>query len=120
MNDMDCTAFLQWALPQLDLHWPGFRKVRGQVCKRLQKRMSELGLNDFAAYRSRLAADPAEWQVLDECCHITISSILPRQGRVRIGAQACASRHRRACRTRTTGGSYLVCRLRVRRGVPIR
>ena len=73
MNDMDCTAFLQWALPQLDLRWRGFRKVRGQVCKRLHKRMSELGLKDFAAYRSRLAADPAEWQVLDECCHITIS-----------------------------------------------
>src|SRR5262245_21382547 len=27
MRDADCTAFLQWALPQLDLHWPGFRKV---------------------------------------------------------------------------------------------
>ena len=51
MNDMDCTAFLQWALPQLDLRWRGFRKVRGQVCKRLHKRMSELGLNDFAAYK---------------------------------------------------------------------
>jgi chemotaxis protein methyltransferase CheR len=80
MNDMDCTAFLQWALPQLDLRWPGFRKVRGQVCKRLHKRMSELGLNDFAAYRSRLAADPAEWQVLDECCHITISRFFRDRG----------------------------------------
>ena len=80
MNDMDCTAFLQWALPQLDLRWPGFRKVRGQVCKRLHKRMSELGLNDFAAYRSRLATDPAEWQVLDECCHITISRFFRDRG----------------------------------------
>ena len=73
MNDKDCTAFLQWALPQLDLRWPGFRKVRRQVCKRLKRRLSDLQLTDLAAYRARLAADPAEWRVLDECCHITIS-----------------------------------------------
>lgn len=73
MSDPDCTAFLQWALPQLDLNWPGFRKVRRQVCKRLRRRMSELELADFAAYRARLESDPAEWQVCDECCHITIS-----------------------------------------------
>jgi len=73
VNDPDCTAFLQWALPQLDLRWPGFRKVRRQVCKRLKRRMSELELDGFAAYRARLASDPSEWRVLDECCHITIS-----------------------------------------------
>ncbi len=73
MNDKDCTAFLQWALPQLSLRWTGFRKVRGQVCKRLKRRMSDLGLADLAAYRARLEADPAEWRVLDECCHISIS-----------------------------------------------
>jgi chemotaxis protein methyltransferase CheR len=50
VSETDCTAFLQWALPQLDLHWPGFRKVRRQVCKRLRLRMSELQLADFAAY----------------------------------------------------------------------
>ena len=80
MNDTDCTAFLQWALPQLELRWPGFRKVRRQVCKRLRKRMSDLGLADFAAYRSRLATDPGEWQVLDECCHITISRFFRDRG----------------------------------------
>jgi chemotaxis methyl-accepting protein methylase len=32
MNDRDCVDFLQWALPRMDLHWPGFRKVRGIVC----------------------------------------------------------------------------------------
>jgi chemotaxis protein methyltransferase CheR len=80
MNDTDCTAFLQWALPQLELRWPGFRKVRRQVCKRLRKRMGDLGLADFAAYRARLAADPAEWQVLDECCHITISRFFRDRG----------------------------------------
>jgi chemotaxis protein methyltransferase CheR len=73
LSDTDCTVFLQWALPQLDLRWPGFRKVRRQVCKRLKRRMDDLYLADFSAYRARLEADPAEWRVLDECCHITIS-----------------------------------------------
>ncbi|HTO60430.1 MAG TPA: CheR family methyltransferase [Bradyrhizobium sp.] len=80
MNDTECTAFLQWALPQLELRWPGYRKVRRQVCKRLRKHMNELGLADLAAYRSRLASDPAEWRVLDECCHITISRFFRDRG----------------------------------------
>jgi chemotaxis protein methyltransferase CheR len=73
VNDRDCTGFLQWALPRLDLRWSGFRKVRGQVCKRIKRRLSDLGLGNFTAYRARLETDPAEWRVLDECCHITIS-----------------------------------------------
>ena len=73
MDDKECIAFLQWALPQLNLRWSGFRKVHGQVCKRLKRRMNDLGVADFAAYRIRLEADPAEWHVLDECCHVTIS-----------------------------------------------
>ena len=73
MSDTDCTAFLQRALPQLSLRWSGFRKVHGQVCKRLKRRMKDLGVADFAAYRTRLEADPAEWRVLDACCHVTIS-----------------------------------------------
>ena len=73
MNDPDCTAFLQWALPQSKLRWLGFRKVRRQVCKRLKRRMHDLQLADFAAYRARLENDPGEWQAVDQCCHITIS-----------------------------------------------
>src|SRR5262245_28552496 len=73
MHDRDCTAFLQWALPRLDLRWVGFRKVRTQVCKRLRRRMHLLGLPGFVAYRERLHADPDEWRVVDECCRITIS-----------------------------------------------
>lgn len=80
MNDTDCTAFLQWALPRLELRWAGYRKVRRQVCKRLRKRMAELGITDFAAYRSRLAADPTEWRVLDQCSHITISRFFRDRG----------------------------------------
>jgi chemotaxis protein methyltransferase CheR len=80
VDDRDCTAFLQWALPQRDLRWPGFRKVRRQVCKRLKRRIRELGLGDLAAYRSRLEADPAEWRAFDECCHITISRFFRDRG----------------------------------------
>ena len=73
MRDADCVAFLQWALPRLDLRWQGFRKVHGQVCKRLKRRIKALGLADIAAYRARLEAYPDEWATLDEMCHITIS-----------------------------------------------
>lgn len=73
MRDADCTAFLQWALPQLDLRWAGFRKVRHQVCKRIRHRIGALDLADLAAYRERLQADPQEWRALDACCRVTIS-----------------------------------------------
>jgi chemotaxis protein methyltransferase CheR len=73
MIDTDCIAFLQWALPRLHLSWPGFRRVRRQVCRRIDHRRRELGLADVAAYRTRVEATPAEWAVLDEMCRITIS-----------------------------------------------
>jgi len=77
---MDCTVFLQWALPQLSLCWPGFRKVRRQVCRRLKQRMRDLGMDNYSAYRERLEADPSEWRILDECCHITISRFFRDRG----------------------------------------
>jgi chemotaxis protein methyltransferase CheR len=80
VNDKDCTAFLQWALPQIELRWPGFRKVRRQVCKRLKERMRDLGLDNYSAYRTRLESDPSEWRVFDECCHITISRFFRDRG----------------------------------------
>ena len=73
MKDPECIAFLQWALPQLQLRWPGYRKVRRQVCKRVDRRIRALGLDGVDAYRARLDADPAEWTVLDDLTRITIS-----------------------------------------------
>jgi chemotaxis protein methyltransferase CheR len=64
---------LRWAAPRLRLRWEGFRRVRGQVCKRIARRMKALGLADVAAYRARLDADDAEWDVLDALCRVTIS-----------------------------------------------
>lgn len=73
MSDAKCLAFLQWALPRLGLRWLGYRRVRGQACKRIQRRLVQLGLPDLATYAARLEADPAEWQVLERLCVITIS-----------------------------------------------
>jgi chemotaxis protein methyltransferase CheR len=73
LRDSDCIAFLQWALPRLGLRWTGFRKVHRQVCKRLRRRLNELGLETLDQYRLCLEDDPAEWAALDGLCHITIS-----------------------------------------------
>lgn len=73
MSDAGCVAFLKWALPRLRLRWPGFRRVRRQVCKRVEGRVRELGLADLDAYRALLESRPAEWDELDRLCRITIS-----------------------------------------------
>jgi len=73
MTDAECVALLRWALPRLGLRWPGFRKVRRQVCKRVARRMAALGLAEVAAYRARLEREASEWELLDGLCRITIS-----------------------------------------------
>lgn len=73
MNDSECVAFLQWALPLMGLRWPGYRRVRAQACKRIRRRMAELGCADTAAYRRHLEAHAGEWAVLDGLCRITIT-----------------------------------------------
>ena len=42
MRDPECVALLQWLLPRLEMRWLGFRKVRRQVCKRIDRRLREL------------------------------------------------------------------------------
>lgn len=73
MKDRTCVEFLQWALPRLRMRWPGFRKVRNQVCKRIDRRIDELGLADVEAYRGLLLRDENEWETLGAFCRITIS-----------------------------------------------
>ncbi len=73
MNDAACVAFLQWALPRLGRHWSGYRKVRRQVCRRIWRRVGELGLDSLAEYRSHLEQNPDEWSCLDAMTDITIS-----------------------------------------------
>ena len=74
MQDADCAEFLQWALPRLHRRWQGFRKVRAQVCQRIDRRCRVLGLTGARAYRDYLERHPAEWERLDRLCPITISS----------------------------------------------
>ena len=73
MHDEACVRFLQWVLPQLHMRWPGFRKVYGQVCKRIHRRIVELGLSDIAEYRYYLQQHPEEWTVMDAAARVTIS-----------------------------------------------
>ncbi|MEY2533666.1 MAG: chemotaxis protein methyltransferase CheR [bacterium] len=72
-SDTACVEFLQWALPRLGLRWAGFRRVRRQVCRRLRRRLAELGLADLDAYRAHLLAHPQEWAALEGLTPITIS-----------------------------------------------
>jgi chemotaxis protein methyltransferase CheR len=69
----ECTAFLQWALPRIGMRWPGFRRVRSQVCKRIGRRIHELELAGYDEYQSYLDSLPEEWTRLDAMCRITIS-----------------------------------------------
>lgn len=75
-----CAEFLQWALPRLGMRWAGFRRVQGQVCKRLRRRLAALGIADLAAYRMRLNQDGEEWTVLDGLTRITVSRFYRNRG----------------------------------------
>jgi chemotaxis protein methyltransferase CheR len=80
VKDTDCTEFLQWALPRFRMRWPGFRRVRGQVCKRLGRRLAELGLKNLVDYRALLEMHSEEWTRLDGLCRISISRFYRDQG----------------------------------------
>jgi chemotaxis protein methyltransferase CheR len=73
MQDAECVRFLQWALPRLHLRWPGFRKVRKQVCKRLARRLNALHVEDLDAYQQFLSEHPEEWHTLDGLCRVVIT-----------------------------------------------
>lgn len=76
MQDTYCVRFLQWALPQLHMRWPGFRKVRKRVCKRLSLRLIELELADLKAYQHHLSQQPSqsdEWRRLDTICRVVVT-----------------------------------------------
>lgn len=68
--------FLRWALPRLGMRWPGFRRVRHLVWRRIGRRIAELHLSGPDAYREYLQAHPAEWIALDSFCRIPISRFM--------------------------------------------
>jgi chemotaxis protein methyltransferase CheR len=73
VTDAECVRFLQWALPRLELRWQGFRKARRQVCRRVSRRIAEVGLSGADAYRAYLEGNEEEWDVLAGLCRVTIS-----------------------------------------------
>ena len=80
MKQSECVDFLQWCLPRLRMRWPGFRKVRSQVCKRIGRRLRELDLEDLDTYRQYLRSHADEWARLDTMCRITISRFYRDRG----------------------------------------
>jgi chemotaxis protein methyltransferase CheR len=80
MTDRECVAFLQWALPVMRMRWRGFRRVRGQVCKRISRRIDTLGLPGVVGYQTYLEANPDEWRTLAALCRITISRFYRDRG----------------------------------------
>lgn len=80
MNDEACVDFLQWCLPRLGKRWAGFHKVRSQGCKRIARRMQDLGLRSLDTYRDYLNAHRDEWNHLDAMCRITISRFYRDRG----------------------------------------
>jgi chemotaxis protein methyltransferase CheR len=80
MTDDECVELLKWMLPVLELRWAGFRRVRKQVCKRLGRRLTELGLEHTEDYRRYLTGNPEEWEVAVLLCTITISRFYRDKG----------------------------------------
>ncbi len=80
MDDRECVELLRWALPELGLRYAGLSNVRGQVRKRIARRIKALGLDGARAYRGRLEADPAEWRELEGLCRITITRFYRDRG----------------------------------------
>ncbi len=62
------------------MRWPGFRKVRGQVCKRISRRIDALDLAKVADYQTYLVANPDEWATLASLCRVTISRFYRDRG----------------------------------------
>ncbi len=73
MRRADCTDFLKRVLPRLGLCWAGYRKVHRTVCKRLARRLRELGLAELEAYERRIETDPQERARLHAMLMIPIS-----------------------------------------------
>ncbi len=80
MKDPEGVQFLQWCLPRLHLRWSGFRKVRRQVYKRIDRRLKELGTPDAEGYRAYLETHPEEWPTLERLCWISISRFYRDRG----------------------------------------
>ena len=73
MSSDECVRLLKSWLPRLGYRWAGYRKVHRTICKRLHRRLRELGVSSLGAYQERLELDPAERSRFDAMCRIPIS-----------------------------------------------
>ncbi|HEY5567257.1 MAG TPA: CheR family methyltransferase [Gammaproteobacteria bacterium] len=80
MKDDECVELLKWMLPMLELRWAGFRRPHKQVCKRLGRRLAELGFEHAEDYRQYLTVHPEEWNAADSLCTVTISRFYRDRG----------------------------------------
>lgn len=64
---------MQEILPKLGYRWPGFRKVRSQVCRRIHRRMQELDINSYEKYNNYIRDHEDELNILDRMLDITIT-----------------------------------------------
>ncbi|MBE0596258.1 MAG: protein-glutamate O-methyltransferase CheR [Desulfuromonadales bacterium] len=83
---MTFDEFLRQACPPLDLEW---RKYRRRAARhRVQKRLRELGLTDYAAYLERLQSDPREAASLADRMRISVTRFFREQDRWQLLAEA--------------------------------
>ena len=73
MSRRNYVEFLTWALPRLSMRYKGFRRVKRQVCRRIDRRMRTLNLSGLDEYKQYLMANNDEWHTLDQFCRIHIS-----------------------------------------------
>lgn len=71
MSPMRFDDFLRQACPPLDLEWRRYRRRAAR--HRVEARISELGLLDYADYLERLQTDPSEAARLPELMLVTVS-----------------------------------------------
>lgn len=69
MDDKQFARLLEF----LGYSWPGYRKVRKGVKKRVARHMQELGCRSLHAYLQRLAADPVAMAVCEQRMAVSIS-----------------------------------------------
>ena len=62
-----CVEFLKWLLPLHGLHWRGYRKVHRLVCKRLARRLAELGLTGLRNTEHGLQHILMSWLISKQC-----------------------------------------------------
>ena len=68
---MDFESFIKEAAPLLDLQWRRFR--RGGVKRKVERRITELGLSTFEDYLLKIRKDPEEKSHLSQILTVTIT-----------------------------------------------